>query len=74
MQRRSEPVRPAGEWAVWAVAPGEVQCYPRDDLVAHDLTEGECVCGPAVELLETCLFTGGRDAWMFTHQALDGRA
>ncbi|MGH3356604.1 MAG: hypothetical protein ACRDOJ_11955 [Nocardioidaceae bacterium] len=56
------------------MAPGEVQCYPRDDLVAHDLTEGECVCGPAVELLETCLFTGGRDAWMFTHQALDGRA
>lgn len=70
MQRRSEPAYCAGEWVTWQVTSDEVQIYPRNDLVAHDLTEGECVCGPLVELVEV---PNGRDAYLFTHHALDGR-
>lgn len=57
-------------WRTWQVLCDEVQVYPRHDLVAHELTEDQCPCGPAVELIER---PGQRDAYLFVHQALDGR-
>lgn len=61
----------AGRWACIRLPLGdEVHVYPLADLVAHDLTEGQCVCGPLVELHTR---PDARDAYMYVHHALDGR-
>lgn len=57
-------------WTTLQVVSDEIQIYPNNDLVAHELTEDQCACGPVVELIQR---PGFRDAYMFTHQALDGR-
>lgn len=63
--------RDTAGWVTLQVTSDEVQVYPADDLIAHELNEDQCVCGPAVELIQR---PGLRDVYMFTHQALDGRA
>ena len=43
---------------------------PQNDLVAHRVAEdGECVCGPREEFVDTSAVTG----WLVIHSSLDGR-
>lgn len=57
-------------WRTERVADDEVQVYPLEDLITHDLTEDRCVCGPRNELVTR---DGDRDAWVHVHHSLDGR-
>jgi hypothetical protein len=45
--------------------------YPLGDLIEHDTSGPDCVCGPAVELVRN---DDGTDAgWLYIHHSLDGR-
>lgn len=60
-------------WCTEQVSDLEIHVYPIDDLVSHDVAEGDentCVCGTSVECLPQ---PDEPDVWMFTHHALDGR-
>ncbi len=44
--------------------------FPLEDQIGHDTeSNGECVYGPASELIETV----GGNRWVHTHHSLDGR-
>lgn len=48
-----------------------VHVMPIDDLVEHELDDdGECPCGPEVQPVER---EDGSIAWLYLHNALDGR-
>lgn len=64
---RQEPPR----WMLLMVSSDELQLYPRQDLIAHELVEDSCVCGPSVELHKR---PGMSDVHLYRHHALDGRA
>lgn len=42
---------------------------PVNDLIEHDTTSDDCICGPAFELVPT----DHGDAWLVVHNSLDGR-
>lgn len=44
--------------------------YPLGDLIEHDTTCDECVCGPTNVPVER---DDGSIAWMIVHHSLDGR-
>ncbi len=43
---------------------------PVDDLIEHDTSGGDCVCGPATKPV---FRIDGSCGWLVTHTALDGR-
>lgn len=49
----------------------EVHVAPQADVVAHELDEGGCVCGPDQQLCRNQ--DDGPDVWMYVHHSLDGR-
>lgn len=57
-------------WRCLLVGHDEVQVYPVNDVIAHDLNEDRCVCGPTLECIPRA---GRRDAWSHVHHSLDGR-
>lgn len=46
-----------------------VHVIPLNDLVEHDTSGEQCVCGPRVEHVEA----DGGDGWLIVHASLDGR-
>lgn len=55
-----------GSWIAEFVG-DDMVVYPFGDKEEHELTDEECVCEPAVELVE------GTGVRMLTHNAFDGR-
>jgi hypothetical protein len=49
-----------------AAGVGTIHVVPIDDLVEHELSGLECVCGPDAELLDS-------GDWLVSHHSLDGR-
>lgn len=49
---------------------GDVHCYPLNDLVEHDTSGGDCICGPDTEPVPR---DDGSIGWLITHHSLDGR-
>lgn len=49
---------------------GDHHVYPVDDLIEHDTSGGECVCGPEVQPVER---DDGSVAFVIAHHSLDGR-
>ena len=47
-----------------------VHTYPVDDLVAHETTGDDCVCGPTSKPVER---DDGSVGWLVVHHSLDGR-
>jgi hypothetical protein len=43
--------------------------HPLNDLIAHDTTGADCVCGPSYERVDTVV----GDGWLVVHASLDGR-
>lgn len=43
---------------------------PVNDLIDHDTTTDECICGP---LIESVPRDDGSMGWIVTHHSLDGR-
>lgn len=63
----------AGKWCTCYCLedPAHVYVHPLRDTVEHTLDpDGDCVCGPRVELVQD---PDGDDAWILTHHSLDGR-
>lgn len=52
------------------MASGDHHVYPVNDLVEHDTSGGECVCGPETMPVER---DDGSIAYVIVHHALDGR-
>lgn len=46
-----------------------VHVIPVDDLIEHDTSGDDCVCGPDHELVPT----SDGDGWLVIHNSLDGR-
>lgn len=44
--------------------------FPVNDLIEHDRTGDDCVCGPEVEPVER---DDGSIGWLVVHHSLDGR-
>jgi hypothetical protein len=53
------------------VAKGDMHVYPLRDTIEHDTESDDCICGPQVEAIPR---EDGSFGWMYTHQALGGRA
>lgn len=49
---------------------GPVHVVPVDDLIDHDTSGGDCVCGPTPEAVKR---DDGSIGWLLTHHSLDGR-
>jgi len=47
-----------------------VHTYPPNDLVEHDTSGRECVCGPDTEAVAA---PDGSFGWLVSHHSLDGR-
>lgn len=47
-----------------------VHVVPVNDLVEHDSSGADCVCGPTVEPV---MRDDGSNGWLITHNSLDGR-
>ena len=63
--------RPRG-W-VWLADDDQrhVHVVPINDLLVHEMDfDGDCPCGPSSQLVTRA---DGSDAWLFTHDSLDGR-
>lgn len=50
--------------------PNTFHVVPINDLVEHDTTGGDCVCGPTTEPV---VREDGTIGWVVTHHSLDGR-
>lgn len=50
--------------------PDTVHVVPVDDLVAHDTSGGDCVCGPTTEAVYRA---DGSNGWLVRHSSLDQR-
>lgn len=46
-----------------------IHVLPVNDLIDHDSTGEDCICGPDLERVET----DHGDEWMVIHHSLDGR-
>lgn len=46
--------------------PGAIHVIPVGDLIDHDTSGEECICGPDAELIDT-------GVWLISHHSLDGR-
>lgn len=44
--------------------------YPVNDLVEHETTDDDCVCGPSLEAVPR---DDGSMGWLVIHHSLDGR-
>lgn len=59
------------QWLDEYVDPDHVHVMPIDDLIEHEYDEeGYCPCGPEVRPVER---EDGSIAWLYIHNALDGR-
>ncbi|WP_350347247.1 hypothetical protein ABIQ69_11460 [Agromyces sp. G08B096] len=47
-----------------------VHFVPDGDLIEHDITSDDCVCGPTTQPVE---WDDGTTGWLVTHASLDGR-
>jgi hypothetical protein len=47
-----------------------VHVSPIDDLIDHDTTGDDCICGPTTEPVPA---PEGRIGWVVVHHSLDGR-
>lgn len=47
-----------------------VHTFPVNDLIEHDTSGEECVCGPTVEAV---MYDDGSNGWHVLHHSLDGR-
>lgn len=47
-----------------------VWVWPKDDLIAHEVQNEDCVCKPTCEPV---FREDGSNGWLYTHSALDGR-
>lgn len=47
-----------------------IHVYPVNDLVEHDTSGGDCVCGPVDDPV---VREDGSIGWVVVHHALDGR-
>lgn len=68
---------PKGERLMWAtdVEPTRwgVHVHPLDDVVEHDITSQECVCGPIVEWVNPLTGVSYPAGPVVVHHSLDGR-
>jgi hypothetical protein len=74
----SGPCHAEGAWLVvrHVRADGSLTGHtvPEHDLIEHDLdAEGDCICGPAMDLLREHPVFDGEDGWWYVHNSLDGR-
>lgn len=44
--------------------------YPMNDVIDHDTTSDDCLCGPTIEPIE---MPDGTINWLIVHHSLDGR-
>jgi len=47
-----------------------IHVVPIDDLIEHDTSGDDCVCGPDTETVKR---DDGSTGWLVTHHSLDGR-